>query len=405
MYWAIGVVSIAALLGAGSWWRYSQNYETTDNAYVHATVVPVSSRISGVITEVLTDDNLAVNAGDLIVRLDRSTYQVAVEKAEARVAVARGRYESGKISVTYSTGRSDALVDEVTARRGRLRQTLRSAQALLRQRRNEADAAAANFKKATDDLARKHRLYNEKVISEEELQQFMSTFKVAEANYKAAESAHMVETENISAVVQELKEVEASISLAKNEGRSTDMRKMDSTSLLAELKQAEAELKEARLNLSFTEIRAPISGYVSKRSIEAGEFVDPGRPLLIIVPLHKVYIRANFKEVQLEDIRVGQPVTIYADAYPKRAFQGHVGSIYTGTGDAFSLLPPENATGNWVKITRRVPVKIVLDVTPPTQYPLRIGMSAYVSVDVRNRSGLRLLAYPSRVEKDQRSTR
>lgn len=405
MYGAIALVSIAALFGAGSWWRYSQNFETTDNAYVRATVVPVSSRISGVVIKVLTDDNLAVHAGDLIVRLDRSIYEVAVERAEAKVEMARGRYESSKISVTYSTGRSSALVDEVTARRGRLRQTLRSAHAFLRQRKSEADASAASLKKARDDLARKHRLYNEKVISNEELQQYMSTFKVAEANYKASESARMVEEEKISAVKQELKEVEASISLAKNEGRSIDMRKMDSASLLAEIRQAKAELKGTRLNLSYTEIRAPISGYVSKRSIEMGEYVEPGRPLLVIVPLHKVYVRANFKEVQLKGIRVGQPVTIYADAYPDRAFLGHVNSIHTGTGDAFSLLPPENATGNWVKITRRIPVKIVLDETPPAQFPLLIGMSIHVSVDVRDQSGRRLLAYPSRVQKGPRNTR
>jgi len=400
----VGIWAFAALLLAGGaggyvWWLHARNFETTDNAYVQATVVSVSPRVPGVVVEVLPADNQAVHKDDLLIRLDPELYRVAVERAEAEVAVARARYESSKISVTYAADRAGPLLEEAQARLARLRPTLRSAEALLRQRRSETQAAAASLARARDELARKQKLHREQVISDEGLEQAVAAFKVADAQHKASLDGQKVEEQRVAALVQQLKEMQAAIALAENERLSTRMKSMDSQSVEAELKQAEAKLKEARLRLSYTELRAPVSGYVHKKSVEAGSYVEPGRPLAIIVPLHKVYVQANFKEVQLEAIRVGQPATIVADAYPGRTYRGRVESIYSGTGDAFSLLPAENATGNWVKVTRRVPVKIVLDDAPPPHFPLLVGMSAYVRVDVRDQSGARLLAYPSRVQK------
>lgn len=406
----LGILMLMVLVFAGGaggylWWLHSLNYESTDNAYVRATVVPLSSRVSGVVSEVLVDDNQAVHEGDLLVRLDPSMYRVAVEKAEAEVAVAHARYESSKISVAYSTDRMGPLLDEAQARLARLRQTLRSARSLLMQRRNETQAAAFDLARVRDELARKRKLHEQQVISDESLDQSVATYKVAQAKYNASEAAQRVEEDKVAALRQQLKEMQASIALVKNEGLSAQMKSMDSKSIEAELKRARAKLKEARLLFSYAEIRAPVAGYVNKKSVDVGSYVEPGRPLLVIVPLHRVFIQANFKEVQLEDIRVGQPARVIADAYPDHPFRGHVDSIYSGTGDAFSLLPPENATGNWVKVTRRVPVKIVLDEAPPPHYPLLIGMSAQVRVDIRDRSGSRLLAYPSRAQKSPNEER
>ncbi len=345
-------------------------------------------------------DNQAVHAGDRLVQLDRRRFEVAVEKARAAVAVAKARYESSKVSVTYSQGRGRALLDEAQARQSTLRKTLLSARALLMQRRNETKAMAATLTRTADDLKRKQRLHKERVISDETLTLTRAYQEVAKANYDASRAALQVEEEKVAALEQQLKEFKASVDLARNEGSSEEIKSFDSESLKAEMAQAKANLKEAQLLLSYTDIQAPVSGYVNK-TVDPGTYVDAGRPLLVIVQLRKAYIRANFKEVQLEDIHVGQPVAITIDAFPGKIFKGRVDSVYSGTGDAFSLLPPENATGNWVKITRRVPVKIVLDNAPPPQYPLLVGMSAEVSVDVRDRSGLRLLAYPSRVQKNQ----
>ncbi len=396
---------LAALILVGGealylWWDHFRNFEITDNAYVQATTVPVSAQVPGIVSKLLVKDNQAVHAGDLLVRLNRRRYEVAVEKAEAAVAVARARYESSKVSVIYSQGRGRALLDEAQARQGTLRKTLRSARALLVQRRNETKAVAATLTRTNEDLKRKQRLHRQRVISDESLTLTQAYYEVAKANYDASKAALQVEEEKVAALGQQLKEVKASVDLAKNEGSSKQIKSLDSESLKAEVEQAKANLKEAQLLLSYTDIRAPVSGYLNK-TVDPGTYVEAGRPLLVIVQLHKAYIRANFKEVQLKGIHVGQSVAITIDAFPSKTFKGRVDSVYSGTGDAFSLLPPENATGNWVKITRRIPVKIVLDDAPPPQYPLLVGMSAEVAVDVRDRSGPRLLAYPSRVQKNQ----
>lgn len=395
----MAVLVLASGLGGYLWWRHLQTYESTDNAYVHVTVVPVSARVSGMIQQILVEDNQAVNKGDLIIRLDPALYKVALESAEAEVAVARARYESSKFTAAYSSGRVAPMVDEARARLARVNQTLRSDEALLKQRVNETQASAASLARARDELARKRKLHREKVVADEILEQAVAAFRVADAQHRASIDAEKVQEQKVAALRQQEKELQASITLVQKEEISAQGKSADAESLEAQFKQAEAKLREARLRFSYTEIRAPESGYVNKKSVEVGTNVEAGRPLLLIVPLHKVYVQANFKEVQLENIRVGQTAVITADAYPNRRYRGRVESIFSGTGDYFSLLPAENATGNWVKVTRRIPVKIVLDSPPSPQYPLFVGMSAQVTVDIRDQSGNRLLAYPGRVQK------
>lgn len=392
---AFGAVKVAAIWRENYW-----NFETTDNAYVKATVVPVSPQVAAVISEMLVSDNQAVHAGDLLVRLDGRRFEVAVEKARAAVGVARARYEASKVSVVHSQGRVSGLLDEARARLATLRKTLLSARALLLQKRKETQAFAATRARTRDDLERKLSLHRQRVISDEDLTQVEAYFKVAAANHEAVQAGLNVEMEKVAALEQQIKQHQASVGLAVNEGRSERMQELSSESLKAELDEAVANLKDARLLLSYAEIRAPVSGYVS-RTLDSGTYVDKGRPLLSIVQLHKAYIRANFKEVQLENIQVGQPVIITIDAYPNHPFRGRIHSVYSGTGDAFSLLPPENATGNWVKITRRIPVKILLDEAPPPRVSLLVGMSAQVKVDIRDRSGSRMLAYPPQSQKSQ----
>jgi membrane fusion protein (multidrug efflux system) len=157
--------------------------------------------------------------------------------------------------------------------------------------------------------------------------------------------------------------------------------------LKGQMEEAKAALETARLNLSYCTIVAPIGGYIAQKNVQVGDRVQPGQPLMAVVPLQEAYIEANFKETQLEHIRIGQPVTIEADTYPGYTYRGKVVGIRAGTGAAFSLLPPENATGNWIKVVQRVPVKIVLDNPQPPQYPLRVGASLLVTVNTRNRSG------------------
>ena len=383
----------AAAEGGYFWWQHLERYVSTDNAYVKSTLTPVSTEIAGVVRKLMVKDNQAVRKGDLLLVLDKRRFEVALQKAKAAVAVARARYEGSKVSVTHSMGRASGLQQEASARMETLRRTLRSARALLVQRKNEVRAHAATVNQAREDLNRKRRLHEQKIISDESLALARASHDVGKANYDASRAAFNVEENKVSAIVNQIEEAQAAVALAKNEDRSRRMKSHDADSLKAELEEALATYREKELLLSYAEIHAPVSGYVEK-SVDPGSYVQPGRPLLLIVQLDKAYIRANFKEIKLEGIHVGQPVDIVLDAYPNKSFKGHVESLYSGTGETFSLLPPENATGNWVKVTRRIPVKIFLDETPSANFPLLVGMSAYVTVDTKIRRGPRLLAYP-----------
>ena len=393
LFLALGVGLFFAAEAGYFWWQNWERYVSTDNAYVQSTLTPVSVEIPGVVKKLLVKDNQAVRKGDLLVVLDKRRHEVALQKAKAAVAVARAKYEASKVSVTHSMGRASGLQQEASARLETLRRTLRSARALLVQRKNETRAHAATMNQAREDLNRKLRLHGQKIISDENLALANASYDVARANYDASRAALNVEENKVAAIVNQIVEAQAAVALAKNEDRSRRMKSHDADSLKAELEEALAAYKEKELLLSYTEVHAPVSGYVEK-SVDPGTFVQPGRPLLLIVQLEKAYIRANFKEIKLEGIHVGQPAEIVLDAYPNRTFRGHVASLYSGTGETFSLLPPENATGNWVKVTRRIPVKILLDETPPSNFPLLVGMSAYVTVDTKTRRGPRLLAYP-----------
>ena len=393
LYLVLVVGLFAAAEGGYFWWQHWERYVSTDNAYVKSTLTPVSTEIAGVVRKLMVKDNQAVRKGDLLLVLDKRRFEVALQKAKATVAVARARYEGSKVSVTHSIGRASGLQQEASARLETLRRTLRSARALLVQRKNEVLAHAATVNQAREDLNRKRRLHEQKIISDESLALARASHDVGKANYDASRAAFNVEENKVSAIVNQIEEAQAAVALAKNEDRSRRMKSHDADSLKAELEEALATYREKELLLSYAEIHAPVSGYVEK-SVDPGSYVQPGRPLLLIVQLDKAYIRANFKEIKLEGIHVGQPVDIVLDAYPNKSFKGHVESLYSGTGETFSLLPPENATGNWVKVTRRIPVKIFLDETPSANFPLLVGMSAYVTVDTKIRRGPRLLAYP-----------
>ncbi|MDE0330572.1 MAG: HlyD family secretion protein [Nitrospinae bacterium] len=394
LFLALGVGLFFAVESGYFWWQNWERFVSTDNAYVQSTLTPVSTEIAGVVNKLLVKDNQAVRKGDLLLVLDKRRHEVALQKAKAAVAVARAKYEASKESVTHSMGRASGLQQEARARHETLKRTLHSARALLVQRKNEARALAATMRQAHEDLNRKLRLHGQKIISDENLALARASDDVAKANYDASQAALNVEENKVSAIVNQIEEAQAAVALAENEDRSLRVKSHDADSLKAELEEAQAAYQEKELLLSYTEVRAPVSGYVEK-SVDPGTYVQPGRPLLLIVQLDKAYIRANFKEIKLEGIHVGQPAEIVLDAYPNRTFRGHVASLYSGTGETFSLLPPENATGNWVKVTRRIPVKILLDEKPPQNFPFLVGMSAYVTVDTKIRRGPRLLAYPA----------
>lgn len=388
--WLLAATIVVTVVAGYTVWRFTGRQATTEDAYVEATNAFVSPRIAGRVEAVLVAGDRHVEVGDLLVKLDAGDQRIAVTHAEAEVTRAQSRLQAARVAVDYNREVTGARVREAEARRAAAEQTLELANTDLARRRAEARAATADRDQARQDLERLRTLWHKGGVARRELDHGLAGEQVMSARLDVAVAAVTAQEQQVKATEQQLEAARAQLAEARADDLSTRMRSLDADTLAAELVQAEAELAQARRDLEYTEIRAPISGFVSRKSVEVGNYAEPGQALMAIVPLDRVWVEANFKEDQLDLIRVGQPATIVADTYPDHTFRGHVDSLGSGTGDAFSLLPPVNATGNWIKVTRRVPVKIVLEAPPPAEYPLRIGMSTTVTVDTRDQSGSRL---------------
>jgi membrane fusion protein (multidrug efflux system) len=334
----IVVLVFLALIAGGVWyWHYRSIFIATDDAYVSGYVGMVSSQVAGRIATVLVDNNDYVKKGQVLVTLDPKDYQVAVAHAEAAL--------------------------------NSLRQDLASKYAKVGQAKGEIAEAQAHLKHSITDLNRYGPLYERHVVPKQKLDQVNTEYKVYQATLTQAQHK---EQEALAAIG-------GSTSIPVNQQPA--------------VKEAQAKLAQARLNLSYTDVKAHIDGYVTKRQVEVGNWAQPGQPLMALVPLttSDLWIEANYKETQLTHVTIGQPADVEVDTYPGVKFKGRVDSIMSGTGAAFTLLPPENATGNWVKVVQRVPVKIDLLPPFPEDKPLRLGMSSNVTIDTRDRSGPKLL--------------
>ncbi len=332
------IVLVLLMIGAGiGYWYYLHIFVYTDDAYVYGYVGEAASRVPGRVARVLVDDNDFVEPGQVLLTLEPQDYEVAMAQAEGNL--------------------------------GRLRQDLARNYVKVSTSRAKLAGAEANFQLAGTDKVRYTALYERRTIPKQTLDNVDTRYRVNQAlvdRYK-----------------QELEEALAAI------GGSTSIPLKEQPAI----KEARARLEQARLNLGYTKITAKISGYITKRQVEVGNWVQPGQPLMMVVPLHypQLWIQANYKETQLTNVYIGQPAEVDVDTYPGVKFKGRVDSIMSGTGSAFSLLPPENATGNWVKVVQRIPVKIVLLAPLPESKPLRLGMSTEVTIDTREHTGSRLL--------------
>ncbi|MGH7987206.1 MAG: HlyD family secretion protein [Candidatus Binataceae bacterium] len=325
------IVILAAIIPAYHYYQYLESHVSTDDAYVDGTVGLVSSRIPGTVTKIFVEDNWRVHGGQLLLQLDTRDYQVRVDQAQAQLARAR------------------QSVDQLYAQ-------LQAAQAGYNLANSQLTQAEIDYKRA-------QALRSEGVVSSENYDQATTAWRVALADRALAQ--HQVQ------------QVQAAL------GGSEDHSRYDHPIV----HQADAALETAELNLSYTRIRAPFDGIVTRKTAHAGNRVEAGEPLMAIVPVNRLYITANYKETQLTDVRVGQTADITLDIYPNYTYKAHVDSISSGTGAAFALLPPENATGNWVKVVQRVPVKVVLNEPPPVDKPLRMGLSAEVTIDISDKRG------------------
>jgi membrane fusion protein (multidrug efflux system) len=332
------VLLVLLLIGAGvGYWTYIHIFISTDDAYVQGYVGVVAPRVPGRVAQVLVDDNQRVKAGQLLVILEPQDYQAAVSQAEGNLGKLRQEWDQKYVKVA-------------TAKTG-------------------VAQAEANLHLSTVDQRRYTALYERRTVPKQTLDRVETRYRVDEALLNKAR--------------KELSEALATL------GGSTDTPLAEQPAL----KESEAKLERARLNLAYTRITAKIDGFITKRQVEVGNWVTPGQPLMMLVPLNfsQIWVQANYKETQLNHVYLGQPATVLVDSYPGVKFQGQVDSIMAGTGSAFTLLPPENATGNWVKVVQRVPVKIKLQPPFPENRPLRLGMSTEVTIDTRKRTGERLL--------------
>jgi membrane fusion protein (multidrug efflux system) len=394
----IGIgLAVVAVLGVFVWLRLTAGRESTDDAQVDAHVTQIAARVGGTVLQVHVDDNRAIEAGAALVEIDPRDYQVAVDKARAALADAEAAAQAAQSGVPITTlaagstltsahgGVAQAESSVAAARKQVEAAHARVASAQARQREQEANAA-----KAARDVERIRGLLAKDEISQ---QQFDAATAAADAGRAAADSAKAQVTEAEAGVLvaeSQLAEAQAghrqadaALQSARTAPEQVKQMKARAEAAQAQVTQAKAALDQAELNLQYTRLTAPVSGIVSRKSVEVGQVVQPGQPLLAIIPLDDVWIIANFKETQLTDMRAGQKATVKVDAYGGRTFTGRVDSIAAATGARFSLLPPENATGNFVKVVQRVPVKLVFEPGENAQHLLVPGMSVVPIISIR----------------------
>lgn len=347
---AIIVFSAIVLIGAVTLYfylSYKATHITTDDAFVEGRIHTIASKVRGTVKAVYVNDNQPVRRGDLLLEIDPTDYDVKVNEASSGLNAERARLSEFEARIEASKKRLSELITAMEVSKANL------------------ELQEANLKQAELDMKRAESLYREEIIPKERYEKTMTAYKVAVAQVKAAK--------------EQLRQAEMVLETQKAIVKQAEAAR---TSQLSAIKQKEALLKEAELNYSYTKIYSPSDGYITKKSVEAGNQIDAGQPLMAVVPLNDIWVVANYKETQLKKIRPGQKVKIKVDTYPGKVLDGTVDSIMAGTGAVFSLFPPENATGNYVKVVQRIPVKILLDKDADREHILRIGMSVVPTVIV-----------------------
>jgi len=386
-----GGVLIAVLAGLVF---YYHNRESTDDAEVDGHITPVAAKIYGRVGQVLVDDNQQVKAGQILVKIDPRDYQASLDQAKAAVALAESEAVSAGVdvprtreNVASGTSNADAQLSGSQADLARAQATYDQAKtADLAYAQANVEKSRANALLGQADLARFTPLMEKGEISKQQFDAAKanadataSTLRADEQRLAQAQRNVDVAKAQLDAAQAHVLQARAGVSSALADVMQVKMRSADAQAKLAKVEQARASLDAAQLNLSYTDISAPVDGVVTHKQVEIGQIVQAGQGLLVVVPLQDVWVTANFKETQLKNMKPGQKAEVKVDTYGK-TFSGHVDSIAGATGAVVSLLPPENATGNYVKVVQRIPVKIVLDPIPQEKAILRPGMNVVATV-------------------------
>ena len=376
-------VGLLAVIGGFLYWRYTQTHVSTDDAYVAGSIYSVSFRIPGTVAKVLVHDNQLVVSGQALVVLDPTDYEVAYKQAQANLENLKARWASAQMAVPLESDQTQARVDESQAGKGTLEKNVDEAREQLRRLQEETKSLKALLDKATWDRDRFNKLYQQQAISRQQYDDAQTQYAVAFSRHQGSLAAQQALQNTIAGLGEQIKRAQAQVVFAETGRQGVKIKKQQLEAAKAELSLAEARLEQSRLQLSYTRILSPAGGQITKKNVEAGNMVQAGQPLMALVPLENLWVVANYKETQLTRVKPGQEVTIKADTFPGKKIKGRVESLMAGTGSAFSLFPPENATGNFVKIVQRLPVKIVLDKNQELP-PLRIGLSVEPTILVKD---------------------
>jgi membrane fusion protein, multidrug efflux system len=390
----IAVVVVLILAGGGYFiWAEMQKSESTDDAEIDGDIVTISPRVQGHVIEVDVQDEQIVKAGDILVKLDPQDFEVAVAKAKADLADAQAGLQGSRTDIPLTMVNTGSTLNVAKSQRQDAaagvtyaQNQLSVAQSKLEVAQANVKVAEANAKNAAQDVERYKTLVAKDEISKQQYDQAVSAASAANATVESQKAAVSEAQQQIGAAQTNVIQARAKLSVsdANVEGAMTGPQQLLVTrshvnANAARVQQREADLNQAELNVGYTTIVAPVSGVVGKKNVNLGQNVGAGQQMMAIVPLDDLYVTANFKETQLKRMRVGQPVTIDVDAYG-RNYTGKVERIAGASGAKFSLLPPENATGNFVKVVQRIPVRIALDPGQNNDHLLRPGMSVVPSV-------------------------
>jgi membrane fusion protein, multidrug efflux system len=379
--WPIAVVLVILAAVGVFLYRHYAGWESTDDAEIDGYINPISSRVAGYITKVTVDNNSYVKAGTVLVQIDPTDFKVALASAKAAyendLAIARSIEANVPVTEVNTNSQltsADAGVNDAEAGLAAAEQQFDGAEASLRQ-------AKANNAKAEDDVKRYQQLVTKQEISQQQYVQAVETANGTAAAVAAARAGASAAQKQVAQAREKVQQAKAQLVYARTGPRQVAITRDRALGAQATADKAKSQLDQAELNLSYTTIVAPVDGIVGQRSAQVGQYVQPGQALMAIVPLNNLWVTANFKETQLLHMRPGQKAVVHVDAYD-RDYTGHVLDIAGATGSVFSLLPPENATGNYVKVVQRVPVRINIDPGQDPNHLLRPGLSVEPKVKV-----------------------
>ena len=395
--WLIFGAVLLIAVGAYLIWQYESARESTDDARIDGHIDPISPRVGGHVVAVNFEDNQYVQAGTVLVRIDPRDYQVVLERAESDLATARATAQAAQTNVPIQTTTTSSQL--ATAKAGveqaqsgvvAAEKEVDAAQARLAAAQANLSQAQANYTKAAADVERYKPLLANDDISKQQFQAAVTAADVARGGVEAARAAVAQAEQGIAVARSHVSQARASVTQAQANVRAASsapqqvaVTRAQANAANARVQESQAAVDQARLNLQYATVVAPVAGAVQKKSVEIGQNVQPGQPLLAIVPLEDIWVTALFKETQMRYMRPGQQVDISVDAYGGRHYGGYVESIAAATGESFSLLPPENASGNYVKVVQRIPVRIRFKSGQDPQHLLRPGMSVVPTVMVK----------------------